>query len=226
MTTATQTIAVFDFDGTLVTKDTFLILLKTGFKSQPWRCLLLILLCPIFLINFLIGGDRSLPKSVFLWCLTAFKTKKQMIQFLTQTVEASNELIWFQEGFETIQKLKDQQTKIVIATASGQIWVRALLRKKFPKANLIIGTKLKFFACGVVLSGKNCRDKEKLRRIQTQLGNHFAWESSWSDHLADTPILKAAHTPYIICPKPKHIPIFQKEFGENVKILNWNRAWR
>ena len=49
----------FDFDGTLVTKDTFLALLKFGFKTQPWRCLFLFILWPIFVINFILGGDLS-----------------------------------------------------------------------------------------------------------------------------------------------------------------------
>lgn len=222
MTTSTPTIAVFDFDGTLVTKDTFVILLKSAFKTQPWRCLLLLLLCPIFIINFIFRWDRSLPKSVFLWSMTVLRTKKEIIKFLSTTVEKSNDLRWFKEGFETIQKLKNQQIEIIIATASGQIWVRSLLRKKFPKAKLIIGTKLKFFAGGVVLSGKNCRDHEKLRQIQIQCGETFNWHSSWSDHIADIPILKAAQKPYIIQPKPEHIPIFKKEFGENVEILYWS----
>lgn len=222
MTNIRPTIAVFDFDGTLVSKDTFVILLRAGFKSQPWRCLLLLLLCPIFIINFLVRGDRSIPKSVFIWCATAFKTKREIIRFLSTTAEQSNQVHWFKEGLETLQKLQNQQIQIVVATASGQIWVRTLLRKKFRNAKLIIGTKLKFFAGGVILCGKNCRDIEKLHRVKMQLGDDFVWHSSWSDHIADIPILKAAQTPHIISPTKEHVPIFKKEFGENVEILYWS----
>lgn len=215
-------IAVFDFDGTLVAKDTLLGLLKIGFKSEPWRLLFLFILWPIFIIKFIFRLDRSLPKSVFLWCITAFRGKKQIIRFLTQSLEASYEHLWFQEGLKTLNDLHKNNVQIVIATASGQIWVRSLLRKKFAHSNLIIGSRLKFFAGGVVLSSKNCRDVEKLHRIQKQMPKEFIWESSWSDHIADLPILKEAQTPYIICPKQKHVLIFKKELGENVKIFYWN----
>ena len=72
------------------------------------------------------------------------------------------------------------------------------------------------------MSGKNCRDSEKLRRIRMKVGNEVTWHSSWSDHIADIPILKAAQTPHIISPKPEHIPIFKATFGDNVEILYWS----
>lgn len=225
VTNATPKIAVFDFDGTLVAKDTFLALLKIGFKSQPWRGVFLLLLCPIFVLNFLLRLDRSLPKSVMLWSITAFRGKRNIIRFLNTTLKNSSQIRWFAEGIDTLERLHNENIEIVIATASGQIWVRSLLRNKFKNSKLIIGTKLKFFAGGVILAGKNCRDHEKLRRIQEQLitKQQFVWHSSWSDHIADIPILKAAQMPYIICPKKKHVPIFKKEFGENVTILYWNQ---
>ena len=110
---------------------------------------------------------------------------------------------------------------MIIASASGQLWIRALVRSKFKHSKIILGTRLKLWCGGVVLASKNCRNTEKLRRIREKLGNEFDWDSSWSDHIADIPILKAAKKPYIICPKPEHALTFKKEFGEDVTILNW-----
>jgi len=213
--------AVFDFDGTLVAKDTLVSLLSHGFKTQPWRVIFLLLFCPIIITTVLLKLDRSIAKSVMLWSVTCFKTKKQTVNFLTKSVKKECENLWFKEGVPILHKLYEENKDIIIATASGQIWIRALLREKFPKAKMIIGTKLRFFMGGVILASKNCRNHEKLRRIREQLGSDFDWESSWSDHTADLPILKAATNPYIVSPKDKHLETFKKEFGEHMKVLIW-----
>lgn len=213
--------AIFDFDGTLVSKDTLLSILKICFKAQPWRLLFFIPFSPIILITYLFRLDRSLAKSLVLWSATFFKSKKQIIKIFNQDIIQECQPLWFQEGIQTLNKLYQEGQQIIIATASGQIWIRALLRKKFPHSKLIIGTRLKFCLGGVILASKNCRNSEKLRRIREQLGFDFEWVSSWSDHTADIPMLKEAQTPYIICPKKEHVVKFKKEFGEQVKILNW-----
>ncbi len=213
--------AVFDFDGTIVAKDTLISLLKLCFKSQPWRLLFLVPFSPIVFVTYLFKLDRSVAKSVVLWCATCFRSKKNIISLLNKDIISECENLWFKDAIQTLNQLRNEGHEIIIATASGQLWIRALLRTKFPHSKMIIGTRLKFFCTGVILASKNCRNQEKLNRIRKQLGHDFEWESSWSDHTADIPILKAAKKPFIISPKPEHLVQFQETFGAKMTVYNW-----
>lgn len=213
--------AFFDFDGTLIAQDSFLILLQAGLKKQPWRIFFIILFSPILLSTQIFKFEKTLAKSLLLWSLTVFKSKKNAIHFLQKSICNKSNQIWFQEALAEFEKLKQQNVDIIIVSASGNTWIRALLRKKYKHIRLIIGSKLGFFLGGVILKSKNCYKEEKLKRIDEILGENFHWHSSWSDHIADLPLLKKAPLRYVICPRNKHKIIFDQEFNKNYILLKW-----
>ena len=213
--------AFFDFDGTLISQDSFLILLKESLKRQPWRLLPLLLFSPILFFTGIFKLDKTLAKSLILWSMTIFLGKLKAIQFLKNTLPEKYPQIWFQQALEHLEALKKQNIEVVIVSASGQIWVRSYLKNKFQKNRLIIGSKLQFFCGGVILKSKNCYHEEKIKRIQALLGEDILWHSAWSDHIADLPMLKKASLRYIVCPKKSHLKIFQKELNNKFTLLNW-----
>lgn len=213
--------AFFDFDGTLIAQDSFLILLKTGLRQQPWRILFIILFSPILLSTAIFKFDKTLAKSALLWSLTVFRGKKNSIFFLQDSVCKKMDQIWFEQSLAEFEKLKKEGVEIIIVSASGATWIRALLRNKFKNSKLIIGSKLGFFFGGVILKSKNCYQEEKLKRIEEILNKNFIWHSAWSDHIADLPMLKKAPLRFIISPKKKHLPIFKRELKDNYTLLPW-----
>ena len=213
--------AFFDFDGTLICQDSFLTLLKKTLKQNPWRISLLFLLSPLLVVTFIFKLEKSFAKSVILWSLTVGKNKRECARFLRNILTLECNDIWFQEAIPTFEQLKKEGIEIVIVTASGQTWVRGMLKEKYQNFKIVIGTKLKFFAGGVVLKSKNCFNEEKIIRIHQMLGNNFIWHSAWSDHVADLPMLLKSQTRFIICPKEKHKKIFEEKLAHNYKILNW-----
>jgi len=213
--------AFFDFDGTLICQDSFLTLLKKILKCEPIRIFLFVLISPFLILTGIFRLDKTFAKSLILWCLTVGKDKRKCAQFLRNILATESSSIWFQEANETFEKLRNEGIEIVIVTASGQTWVRGMLHGKYPHFKLIIGSKLKFFAGGVILKSKNCYHKEKIRRIQEALGENIIWQSAWSDHIADLPMLLKSQERYVICPKNKHKKIFKQKLGENFILLNW-----
>ena len=213
--------AFFDFDGTLIAQDSFLILLKAGLKKQPWRVLFIILFSPVLLSTGIFKLDKTLAKSLLLWSITVFKGKKGALQFFHKTVLEISDKIWFTQAVEQFEKLKNENIEIVIISASGQTWIRALLRSKFTKNRLIIGSRLGFCLGGVILKSKSCYKEEKISRIHEMLGDNFIWHSAWSDHIADLPMLKKSALRYIICPKNKHLEIFDQELNGQYTLLKW-----
>lgn len=213
--------AFFDFDGTLISQDSFLIILKAGFLQQPWRVLFIILFSPLLALTYLFKLDKTLAKSLLLWSVTVFKGKKGAIQFFQNTLLPFANSMWFQEALTEFEKLKNEQIEIIVISASGTPWVRALLRGKYTNFKLIIGSKLGFCLGGIILTSKNCYKEEKIRRIQEILGHNFEWHSAWSDHIADLPMLKKAGKRYVICPKQTHVDIFNQELEKNYTLLSW-----
>ncbi|KAB8033380.1 HAD family hydrolase [Fluviispira multicolorata] len=214
--------AFFDFDGTLISQDSFLTLLRKGLKGAPWRIFLLLFVSPTLLLTFLLKLDKTKAKSALLWSLTFGKSKRNSVRFLRNSIASESQKIWFKEANQTFQKLRDEGIEIVIVTASGQTWVRAMLSEHKLQFRTIIGTRLTFFAGGVVLNSKNCYQEEKINRIHEALGKDFIWHSAWSDHIADLPMLVRSNKRYIICPKDKHLSIFTKELNKNYTLLKWN----
>ncbi|BBH53315.1 HAD-IB family phosphatase [Fluviispira sanaruensis] len=214
--------AFFDFDGTLICQDSFLTLLRKGLKYEPWRILLLSALSPILIFTFIFKLNKTAAKSALLWSLTAGKSKRNAVRFLRAAVVEENKNIWFKEVNPTFEKLRAEGVEIVVVTASGQTWVRAMLNANKQKCKTVIGSKLTFFAGGVVLKSRNCYEEEKINRIHQALGQQFVWHSAWSDHIADLPMLIRSNERYIVCPKDKHIPIFTKELDKKFKLLAWN----
>ena len=163
-----------------------------------------------------------MAKSILLWSLTVLKGKKGAIEFLNQTILNHSEQIWFQEAQAVLEGLKNQGVEIVIVSASGQCWIRALMRTKFKHNRLIIGSRLGFCLGGVVLKSPNCYQEEKIKRIEAILGKDIIWQSAWSDHIADLPMLKKSQLRFIICPKTKHLEIFKEELKENFTLVQWS----
>ncbi|MES2616173.1 MAG: HAD-IB family phosphatase [Bdellovibrionota bacterium] len=213
--------AFFDFDGTLISKDSFLIVLKAAFKKQPWRVLFIILFLPILLPTGIFKLDKTLAKSCLLWSATVFRGKKGAIEFLKKTILDAGDKIWFSQAVAQFEQLQKENVEVIVISASGTMWIRALLRSKFKKTRLIIGSRLGFCCGGVVLKSNNCYKEEKLRRIREILGDNFIWHSAWSDHIADLPMLRMAPLRYIVCPKAQHLEIFKREFKDNFTLLNW-----
>lgn len=218
----TKPYAFFDFDGTLISKDSFILILKKIIKNQPYRLLIILIWLPIFILTGLLRLDKTLAKSLLLWSLTVGKQKRDCAKFLRNILKVESNEIWFQEVIPTFEKLNKEGVEIIIVTASGQAWVRGMLQGKYQNIKLVIGSQLTFFAGGVVLKSKNCYQEEKLKRIQQMLGDNIEWHSAWSDHIADLPMLSKAKKRNIICPKEKHLSVFKKELNNDFDLLQWS----
>jgi phosphatidylglycerophosphatase C len=216
-----QEYAFFDVDGTVISKDSFRLILKEGLRLQPWRVLLLALFLPVFFVTVLLRLDKKYAKSCTLWSLTVFKSRKEAIQFLDKVVDSWIDKIWFQEVNDEIAELRKQGYGICFVSASGQFWVRKMVAAKVSVPFVIIGSKLGFFAGGIIFRSKNCYEIEKLHRIHERLGHDLLWRHGYSDHPADIPMLDRCEKRHLISPTPHHLEQFEKRFTGHYQVRNW-----
>jgi HAD superfamily phosphoserine phosphatase-like hydrolase len=215
--------AFFDFDGTLIAKDSFRILLRHQLIQRPWCLFFWILFTPVFIYTFSLKREKTLSKSLLLWSITFGMTKKEILRLFSETLPQLLTPYCYVESKDTVEGLKKQGVEIVVASASAAIWIRPFIKKHYGPIRLTIGSPLRFFAKGVILSQHNCYGKRKTERIYSLLHNPFLWHSSWSDHIADVPLLKEAPRPFLVSPSSKHLMILTKIFHKNsfFKVFYW-----
>ena len=159
-----KSIAFFDFDGTITTKDTLLEIIK--FQKGSFRFYLGFILNAPFLILYklkIISNQRAKERM-----LTHFFGKMSLSAFQEKcdafALDVIPSLVRPKAMIE-IEKLQSTNTDIVIVSASAENWIIQWCKKN----NLqLAGTRLE--TRGVQLTGKidgaNCYGEEKVRRIK------------------------------------------------------------
>ena len=216
--------AFFDFDGTLISHDSFKKFLAKAFSRAPWRLFFVISLLPFGILPYLIRKDKTRMKSILIWSLTSFLSKRAQILLLRDLATDSSKNAWFKEAVPEIQRLKQEGFEIILVSASPEIYIRSLVREKFSSSPFqrVIGTKLGFSLFGVVVKGKNCIKGEKINRIQQLLSlGSISWEYSYSDHSDDIPLLSMAASSFVISPKLHQEKIIKKRLKKPFHILHW-----
>lgn len=207
--------AFFDFDGTLIRQDSFLIMIRAALKDSPWRVVFFIFLSPILAATGLFKLEKSFAKSAVLWSLTVGRGRKNTLHFLRNLLPSLGPKLWIPNVVGALKELQSSGIRIVIVTASGQTWVRGALASQGIKVDKVIGSRLCFWGGGIILQGKNCYGAEKLHRISAALGSEFVWQSCWSDHRADLPLLMKGEQKQIVHPSAKSLKAFLKAFDKD-----------
>ena len=191
-----STQALYDFDGTLTSKDTTILLLVELIKLRPWRFLRLIWFLSRMIvardilrkqeyknkaIGYLIKGLSDIHLS---WALKNFRTK---VEFLYRSSVLSS----------IDQAIQDDCT-VLIVTASPSFAIDVCV-SDLPV--LVLGTefeKEENIYTGL-LKGENCYGKEKVNRINewaTSNKIELSVQYAWSDHFSDFDMLSLSAKRY------------------------------
>lgn len=190
-----QTIAFFDFDGTITTKDTLLEFIKfshgrlrfyIGFAiNSPWLIAFKLKLIP----------NQTAKERVLSWFfrgadLAAFQ--KKCDQFASNILPG----LIRPKALEEIQLLRQKNATIVIVSASPENWIRPWTGSISVK---LIATRLA--TKEETLTGRildhNCHGAEKVRRIKEayQLQDYTSIYA-YGDSSGDRPMLQLAHSAF------------------------------
>ena len=163
-----KVIALFDFDGTITTKDSLTAFLLFNFGIV--RCgLVVIVYVPVHLLYKLKLISSTTAKNFllpfFLKNVTVSKFNKMCEVFCKNK---SPEMINI-KAFERIQWHQQKKHEVVIVSASVYQWIKPLASSLEIKK--VIATKLEIVNDKLTgkLSGKNCNHEEKVIRIKMQI---------------------------------------------------------
>lgn len=162
-----KTLVIFDFDGTLTTKDTLLQFLK--FYSGTFNFWVgIILLSPILIAYKLKLIPNWRAKA---WVLKYFIGGVKLEEFNNKCrVYANNKInkVLRAEAYEKLQWHKEQGHEIYVISASAENWIKPFTEKE---GIGLIATRLQTVDQELSgdFDGKNCYGAEKLIRLQQKV---------------------------------------------------------
>lgn len=190
-----KSIAFFDFDGTITTKDTLLEFIK--FCKGKLNFYKGFLLNSPYLVAYkagIITNQKAKEKvlAYFFKNITVAEFSRLSEQF-TQTILPG---LIRPKALEEIARLKQQGTEIVIVSASPENWIKPWATKMgldLIATNLVVNQD----KLTGIINGNNCYGEEKVNRIN-QLYNISSYETiyAYGDSSGDRPMLSLANKPF------------------------------
>lgn len=211
--------AFFDFDDTLAKGDSIfpflLYCIKRGYapKSQLLKAAAGFLRWKL---------QPSSGRAVKEWTLSFIKgrTVEEMDELARDFFRNVQQKFFFEDAAPELFRLRELGTKIVIVSASSDLYMKVL--PEFLPVDAVISTTCETMnGCYTGKIGKNCKGEEKVRRIQEWLdaqGLSVDKEKSagYGDSPSDAPMLLLTGSPNLVNPKRKLI----KNVPQG-RILHW-----
>jgi phosphatidylglycerophosphatase C len=187
---------VFDFDGTLVRRDSFLDFSLRYCRERPGRLVLAAALLPVAACFRL----RSLAAaaSVVLWGMTLGVSARQFHAALGRYAREVLPGLVNQAVFAELERHLREGRSVVVATGTLPVFVRTLLRSRGMPEVLVAGTRLRRRFGGLVTE-THCIGRTKLRELERRFGI-TAWTTVYTDSYADRALMRGASEVILVAP--------------------------
>ena len=223
-TSHNPSVAVFDFDKTLIDGDVAYLFLNTAIKSNKVRRMAAGMLIPVLLPFLLIRPGRVVAVSVMLWIATfplRGKTARAVFgAFAPGVLSPPINVRFYDEGLKALAAHRRLGHRLLIISGSPQELVRQVARPILERDVQIIGSRIVPFLGGLIYRSY-CMgpDKIKLARELGVLDKN--WDYGYSDSAWDIPLLAHCRHRFLVNPDKKTIRRTKAALGARVTILNW-----
>lgn len=192
----TQTLAVFDFDGTITNRDSINDFLL--WKYGPIRYFLsYLLMSPLIFLYFLRIVKNSTIKKAQIFFFLRGRTLDEFVNDCDNYAQKRLHKIVKQEAISAIQSHHEEGHIMIIISSSFPYWIKAWAKKH--SFSHIIGTKLNPVNGDINISalGKNCYGKQKVKRLKELYPNLSNFNIYvYGDSKGDKELLDLATYPY------------------------------
>lgn len=202
-TTGAVAHTVFDLDGTLVDGDSTTHWLLDRYRGSPARLLCAFAALPLapLLAN---RRARKYAGSAFFW-IASFGMSEQQLHsslsdFARRVREGQQWLRFYQAGLQTLHGHLEAGDEVTIATAAPAWLAEALFEPMRPRLD-VVGSSLRRRAGGYVFS-RHTYGEEKCRAL-SERGHPARWMYTYTDSLADEPLLSRGERGFFINPSAR-----------------------
>ena len=197
-------IAVFDFDGTLYRKDSFIEFTKYVLKKHPLRLRYLPVQCYYLVCHKLSIIETRVFKEKFL-CYLNGVDEELLQKWLDAFWETQTEDRFNQALLAKSDDFASQGVAVVCVSASPSLFIaKQLGRLGIPT---VIATELKYVDGKYLICTKNCRGQEKISRLHQFFSDSYDIIEAYSDNSDDINLLLQAKKAYRISSNGEIIPV-------------------
>jgi phosphatidylglycerophosphatase C len=181
-------VVVFDFDGTLVCRDSFFDFAVRYCTGRPGRLLVVSAILPLALLVAL----RSLRAagSVLLWGMTVGASTRSFVGALRRYGRHTLPQFANEAVFAELTRHVQAGSRVVIATGTVPVLVRELLAARGFGQLPIVGSRLRRKWGGLVAE-THCTGRTKVHELCRKFGV-VEWSTVYTDSFADRSLLRGA----------------------------------
>ena len=187
-----RTVYVFDFDGTLTSRDTLLEFIRYACGTRAFALGFLRHAHLLVLMKLHLYPNWKAKQRIFSYFFKGIDLKA--FDSLCQHFADDNRHLLRPEGIQTLQQAKAEGAEVLIVSASIDNWVQPF----FPDAN-VLGTKIEVVngsLTGRFLT-KNCYGQEKVNRILALYPDRSTYHLiAYGDSRGDKELLSFADEPH------------------------------
>jgi len=213
-------VVVFDFDGTLVSRDSFLDFMVSYCVRRPLRLLFVVALLPLALPLAL----RSLAPaaSLLLWAITVGTSTRSFASAVSRYAKETLPSYANDAIFLELTRHLERGNRVVIATGSLPLLVRGLLRARQLGPIPIVGTRLRRRGCGLTTE-THCTGSTKVRELHRKLGIR-EWWTVYTNSFADRSLLRSARDIILVDPSERTVRCTRRLVGGGAPLRVMRRG--
>jgi phosphatidylglycerophosphatase C len=200
-------VIVFDFDGTLVRRDSFLDFCFDYCRDRPLRWLLIGPLLPVAVL-LLVARSQVAAGSVLLFAMTAGCSPRSFILALQRYATNTLPQYVFEPILTELVRHVTAGRRVVIATGSVPILVRAFLKAQNIGPLPVAGTALSR-RCGGLIAETHCTGEMKVTELRRRFGI-AQWTAVYTNSFADHPLLSQARAITLVHPSRRTLRLAQR----------------
>lgn len=208
-------VVIFDFDGTLTSRDSLIDFSIRYCLARPVRLLLVIPLLPVALL-LLTTRSQAAAGSVLLWAMTLGVSTRSLVLALRGYASRRLPDYAFDAIFDELAGHVRQGDRVVIATGSLPILVRGLLAARKLERLPTVGTRVRRRLGGLVTE-THCTGHVKVEELRRRFGI-VAWTTVYTNSFADRALISGARDITLVRPSPSTLRLTRAVIGQAIPL--------
>ena len=190
-------VVIFDFDGTLTSRDSFLDFCIRYCCERPARLLFVLVLLPLAVL-LLLGRSAGAAGSVLLWAMTLGSSTRSFVLALRSYAKSTLPRYAHASIFNELAQHVADGSRVVIATGSLPILAHGLLAARQLGRLPVVGTRLRRKWGGLV-APTHCVGQVKVAELSRRFGI-TAWTSVYTNSFADCALMRGVSSITLVDP--------------------------
>ena len=215
--------AVFDFDGTIISKDSYYEFTKQLIRNSVLRSFFTIFSLPIIIPLVCIPSTKKWGFNIPCFIATVgqkhslFKLRHQFIEYFLEKADVTV----YQDALKDLQWHREKGEQIVIISGCPNWLLHALVKAIGIENVKIIGSKQKLFLSGLLIQ-HHCFGANKINMARKANQQTSLWTTGYSDSSTDIPMLNLCKKAVLINSSRSSI----NQFETKLKIPSTYRNYR